>query len=286
MLKHFSQDDLIRTSMLDFKSNSDVRMFPSNLSNPVGASSSAANQSNSYGWMCNDSFGIKLDSTNLNASESLSSNVNFSVKKSEVDTFQYSTAEQLEPRPYSCKLCEASFSKKFCLANHIVTVHQVGGKYICKHCGKQFLQKIRYNTHMDRHNDIRRHVCQTCGRAFSYKYSLWSHAKKCALNENSSVAAADNEVMLSASSMSAEAKFQALDNQQGSEYVGNLLKIKLSPKYDIENFEWFLKFRHPIFNTMNKDINVHVKKILNRFVNGSFEIDFRFKINLRLFVQR
>lgn len=30
-------------------------------------------------------------------------------------------------RPYSCRLCEASFSKKFCLANHIVTVHQVGG---------------------------------------------------------------------------------------------------------------------------------------------------------------
>ena len=29
-------------------------------------------------------------------------------------------------RPYSCRLCEASFSKKFCLANHIVTVHQVG----------------------------------------------------------------------------------------------------------------------------------------------------------------
>ena len=115
-----------------------------------------------------------------------------------------------------------------------MTVHQVGGKYICKHCGKQFLQKIRYNTHMDRHNDIQRHVCQTCGRAFSYKYSLWSHAKKCALNENSSVAAADNEVMLSASSMSAEAEFQALDNHQGSEYVGNLLKIKQSPKYDIQ----------------------------------------------------
>lgn len=88
-------------------------------------------------------------------------------------------AENSESRPYVCELCDASFSKKFCLANHIVTVHQVGGKYVCKHCGKQFLQKMRYMTHIDRHNNIRRHICQLCGKAFSYKYSLWSHAKKC-----------------------------------------------------------------------------------------------------------
>lgn len=87
--------------------------------------------------------------------------------------------ENSESRPYVCELCDASFSKKFCLANHIVTVHQVGGKYICMHCGKQFLQKLRYMTHVDRHDNIRRHVCQLCGKAFSYKYSLWSHAKKC-----------------------------------------------------------------------------------------------------------
>lgn len=89
------------------------------------------------------------------------------------------SGEGLESRPYVCELCDASFSKKFCLANHIVTIHQVGGKYVCKHCGKQFLQKLRYLTHVDRHNNIRRHICQLCGKAFSYKYSLWSHAKKC-----------------------------------------------------------------------------------------------------------
>lgn len=87
--------------------------------------------------------------------------------------------DNFEHRPFVCELCDASFTKKFCLANHIVTIHQVGGKYVCKHCGKQFLQKLRYLTHMDRHNNIRRHVCQLCGKAFSYKYSLWSHAKKC-----------------------------------------------------------------------------------------------------------
>lgn len=90
-----------------------------------------------------------------------------------------STGEDAEARPYTCKLCDASFSKRFCLTNHIVTIHQVGGKYVCVHCGKQFLQKLRYLTHVDRHDNVRRHVCSTCGRAYSYKYSLWSHAKKC-----------------------------------------------------------------------------------------------------------
>jgi len=28
-------------------------------------------------------------------------------------------------RPYVCRMCNSSFSKKFCLANHIVTIHQV-----------------------------------------------------------------------------------------------------------------------------------------------------------------
>jgi len=56
---------------------------------------------------------------------------------------------------------------------------QVGGKYVCTICGKQFLQRMRYMTHVDRHENVRRHVCATCGKAFTYKYSLWSHAKKC-----------------------------------------------------------------------------------------------------------
>jgi hypothetical protein len=34
-------------------------------------------------------------------------------------------------------------------------------------------------THVDRHQNVRRHICATCGKAFTYKYSLWSHAKKC-----------------------------------------------------------------------------------------------------------
>ena len=56
---------------------------------------------------------------------------------------------------------------------------QVGGKYVCATCGKQFLQRMRYMTHVDRHQNVRRHICTTCGKAFTYKYSLWSHAKKC-----------------------------------------------------------------------------------------------------------
>jgi DNA-directed RNA polymerase subunit RPC12/RpoP len=56
---------------------------------------------------------------------------------------------------------------------------QVGGKYVCSICGKQFLQRLRYTTHVDRHANVRRHICTTCGKAFTYKYSLWSHAKKC-----------------------------------------------------------------------------------------------------------
>jgi hypothetical protein len=39
-----------------------------------------------------------------------------------------------ESRPFTCRLCDASFSKKFCLANHIVTIHQVRQKFSVSHC--------------------------------------------------------------------------------------------------------------------------------------------------------
>jgi hypothetical protein len=46
------------------------------------------------------------------------------------DNSLHQSGADSESRPFTCRLCDASFSKKFCLANHIVTIHQVKQKVV------------------------------------------------------------------------------------------------------------------------------------------------------------
>ncbi|ESO07822.1 hypothetical protein HELRODRAFT_170381 [Helobdella robusta] len=141
-------------------------------------------------------------------------------------------------RPYTCRLCDASFSKRFCLANHIVTVHQVGGKYVCKQCGRQFLQRNRYMLHIEKHStDGTKLVCPDCGKVFTVRGNYENHLKKCgaalvsvgaAASNNNNNMPNDNSVVL-ANFISSNNNNNKLSNSSGSNI--NEISADLTPSY-------------------------------------------------------
>ncbi len=78
---------------------------------------------------------------------------------------------------FPCSACDAVLGTKTALRNHMKRhLGQLG--YACKLCEKKFWNVNDLQGHMSaRHTNIKVHVCQRCGRSFSYKKTLVRHQR-------------------------------------------------------------------------------------------------------------
>ena len=78
-------------------------------------------------------------------------------------------------RPYTCKMCCASYITMFSLTRHINNKHIGFRPHSCKQCSKAFFESAALKRHMLLHSDAKPHVCSECDAAFSLKYILQKH---------------------------------------------------------------------------------------------------------------
>jgi hypothetical protein len=89
-------------------------------------------------------------------------------------------------RPHVCEICEKRFSQKCNLITHM-RLHTGERPYICPSCDKRFTQKGNLDAHLKTHvkettttslSSRLSFGCVTCGKKFSAKTSLLSHARQ------------------------------------------------------------------------------------------------------------
>ncbi|KAJ4947370.1 hypothetical protein JOQ06_009405 [Pogonophryne albipinna] len=85
---------------------------------------------------------------------------------------QHETAE----RPYTCSVCNKTFSIKSILTRHTKT-HTGEKPYICVVCGKSFIQRSSLQTHMNSHSGQKPHTCRFCGRGFTQVGNMNAHIR-------------------------------------------------------------------------------------------------------------
>ena len=80
-------------------------------------------------------------------------------------------------RKLTCKVCDKSFYKPRSYQKHLY-VHKAS-KHVCNTCGKKFSFKSQLDAHMPTHSGIRMHQCpeQNCGRSFTHPGDLKKHVK-------------------------------------------------------------------------------------------------------------
>nr|XP_015807822.1 zinc finger protein 391 [Nothobranchius furzeri] len=81
-------------------------------------------------------------------------------------------------RPFSCKLCEKSFSHKLVLTLHMRT-HTSEKPFPCEACGKCFLNSSSLIKHIKMHTGEKPHPCEACGSCFISSRTLTRHMRTC-----------------------------------------------------------------------------------------------------------
>ena len=78
-------------------------------------------------------------------------------------------------RPYICQECSQTFTHASSLKRHAL-LHSGKKQFQCEQCGKEFFQKVAYETHCKSHTRERLH-CKGCNQPFLTKYLLNFHLK-------------------------------------------------------------------------------------------------------------
>jgi uncharacterized Zn-finger protein len=94
-------------------------------------------------------------------------------------------------KPYSCTLCDKSYSRSNQLNLHM-RVHTGEKPYSCTLCDKSFTASNILYRHMRVHTGEKPYSCTFCGKSFSQSLSLTGHhrrihAEEVGVNTNSSV---------------------------------------------------------------------------------------------------
>ncbi|XP_064826017.1 zinc finger protein 239-like [Oncorhynchus masou masou] len=79
-------------------------------------------------------------------------------------------------KPYQCKQCGNSFTRKGHLTIHSRT-HTGENPYQCKQCGKRFNQKSNLTIHTRVHTGENPYQCKQCGKMFNQKGHLTVHSR-------------------------------------------------------------------------------------------------------------
>uniref|UniRef100_A0A674BPQ5 Zinc finger protein 45-like n=1 Tax=Salmo trutta TaxID=8032 RepID=A0A674BPQ5_SALTR len=79
-------------------------------------------------------------------------------------------------KPYQCKQCGNSFTRKGHLTIHSRT-HTGENPYQCKQCGKRFNQKSNLTIHTRVHTGENPYECKQCGKMFNQKGHLTVHSR-------------------------------------------------------------------------------------------------------------
>ncbi|XP_034489790.1 transcription factor grauzone isoform X2 [Drosophila innubila] len=77
---------------------------------------------------------------------------------------------------YPCSKCERTFSSERRLANHVMKHDTDQLEHSCQICEKRFANVHRLRRHIQSiHEDLHPHVCDTCGKKFKFKPSFERH---------------------------------------------------------------------------------------------------------------
>lgn len=93
---------------------------------------------------------------------------------------------------FHCYLCEATFTTRACLRNHVTRHFSQTGQFECEHCHMRFEKEQRLNVHKVRnHKQLlgypqgghvqetpTLYMCGICGRQYEYEGTLKMHLRK------------------------------------------------------------------------------------------------------------
>ena len=78
------------------------------------------------------------------------------------------------PRPYSCQLCQKSFTSHAYLASHIRKAHEK--RFRCEECGKSYGGSSYLREHIEAvHRKTKNFTCESCAASFYSKTQLTNH---------------------------------------------------------------------------------------------------------------
>ena len=92
-------------------------------------------------------------------------------------------------KPFSCHLCNKSYTAKGALHNHYNYVHSGSRRFECSYCQRVFQFKHLLIGHIaSLHDPTKKLSCPSCSAKFNYKHELKLHLKKCLVSSNLSLA--------------------------------------------------------------------------------------------------
>eukprot|EP00058_Branchiostoma_floridae_P025179 XP_002610669.1 hypothetical protein BRAFLDRAFT_65860 [Branchiostoma floridae] len=79
-------------------------------------------------------------------------------------------------KPYSCKLCKATFTRLHSLNYHMM-MHNNQSRFTCEHCGRKFRHPSHFKEHLRRHTGESPFACCDCPRRFKTRNTYKRHLR-------------------------------------------------------------------------------------------------------------